>query len=277
MVIEVKKLVVKYPNFTLNIDKPITIKKGDRLAIMGHNGSGKTTFIKAILNSIKYHGEIERNVHFNDVGVLMQSNNFNELYTVKEILELILQRKIDGEIVEALKQSGIDKFLTTRFGGLSGGQKQKLFIFLIMYDKKKLYIFDEITTGLDYDTRKSTINLIKREVTEKDSLIIVSHYFEEVDNLANKILIIEGGKVIEYGYIDEIIKEHNIKYAYALKKQVEGYDGFEYEESYIVFLDDDEHRIELLKKCAENFVEYREIHSKSDIINMMLKMEVSDE
>ncbi len=195
---------VKYKEFELYCQE-LSISKYDRIGIVGSNGSGKTTLIKALMNLIKYEGEIERNISKDVVGILMQSNNVSPLYKAKELILLVINKKtLNKKLLLEIEKFGLTNILNRRIEHLSGGEKQKLLIFLSIYGNKNLLIFDEITTGLDYSSRNKIINLINNIVDSKKTLLLVSHYFKEIDITSSKIIVIEKGRILKYGNINKL-------------------------------------------------------------------------
>ncbi len=180
----------------LNIKK-MKIYKGDRIGIIGENGSGKTTFQKLLLNmlSLDFKGERKVNFDLKDIGVHLQHSNYNDLLKVKEYVYLITKNK---KIDEYMKRIKIDSIWNKKIGALSGGELQRLNIYLVTFNKPDILFFDEPTTGLDFQTRKNVLKLIN-EVSEDKTLFLISHYFEEIRNLTDKIMVLHKGDILFFG------------------------------------------------------------------------------
>ena len=210
--IEINNLEVYYgTKLALSIDQKIELNANDRIGIIGSNGSGKTTFVRAILDLVKCKGEIKKAISIDDIAVHMQDNNYIETFKVKFIIESILDTKIkdNKKLADIIKFFDFEESLTKTFKQLSGGQKQRLTIILVLMQDRKLTFFDEVTSGLDFETRKVLMEKIKQWYEDKDSaLCIVSHYFEELEQIANKILIIEQGEIIDFDTPQNLFKKY---------------------------------------------------------------------
>jgi ABC-2 type transport system ATP-binding protein len=211
-VINVEQLRVRYRDFTaLEINNPITIERGDRVGIIGSNGAGKSTFIKAILGLVKYSGKINSEIDVMDMAVHMQENNYAQTMPVKYIIQAVLNTDIGKNIM--LKEL-IDFFdfapsLNKKFQNLSGGQKQRLTIILVLMQNAPITFFDEITSGLDFETRETLMVKIKEWYkNSNNSLCIVTHYYDELRNLTDKILILDKGKVVAYGKTHDLFERY---------------------------------------------------------------------
>ena len=201
--INVEQLQVKYGEFTaLEINDPITIEKGDRIGIIGLNGAGKSTFIKAILGLVKYSGKINTEVDMRNMAVHMQENNYVQSMPVKYIIQAVLNADIrkNKKLKELIDFFDFAPSLNKKFHTLSGGQKQRLTIILVLMQDAPITFFDEITSGLDFETREILMGKIKEWYKNADSaLCMVTHYYDELNNLTDKLLILEKGKVVAFG------------------------------------------------------------------------------
>ncbi|WAA12655.1 ATP-binding cassette domain-containing protein [Fervidibacillus halotolerans] len=199
-------------------NRSIHISKGDVIGIIGENGAGKTTFIRVLLDLIKFEGKVERNISFQSIGVQMQKNGFSGLIKVYELISFICNSSIkDKQLTEKMRDFQIDHLLNKRVESLSGGELQRLTLFLVMYHDPDVLIFDEITTGLDYQTRKSVLNYLKKIINNK-TVLMVTHYYEEIEKLANKLLILHQGRLLDYGFIDSLFEKYEIFSTFTLKK-----------------------------------------------------------
>lgn len=141
----------------------------------------------------------------------MQSNAYVTTMPVKRIMEMVLDTKIkeNKELQDLIAFFEFEKCLPKRYNALSGGQKQKFTIIMIMMQKADLTFYDEVTSGLDFETRQKLMEkMVEWYRDKKDSLIIVSHYYEELEQLADKILLLDQGKVIAYGRTEELFKTY---------------------------------------------------------------------
>ncbi len=212
MLLTIKQLQVKYGKQTaLQIDSPISFEKGERIGVIGSNGAGKTTFVKAILGLTAYEGRIVTDLQPEQMAAHMQSNAYVTTMPVKRIMEMILDTKIkeNKELQELIAFFEFEGCLSKRYNALSGGQKQKFTIIMIMMQKAELTFYDEVTSGLDFETRQKLMEKMVEWYRDKeDSLIIVSHYYEELEQLADKILLLDQGKVVAFGRTGELFKTY---------------------------------------------------------------------
>ncbi|VYU69982.1 ATP-binding cassette domain-containing protein [Clostridium tertium] len=210
--ISINNLEVKYgKELALLIKSPIKFESGDRVGIIGSNGAGKTTLVKAILGLIKYNGSINTKVKPEEMSAHMQFNNYVDTMAVKHIIEAILDTKIKNnkELQELINFFDFNPCLNKRYSALSGGQKQRLTIILVLIQDAPLAFFDEVTSGLDFETRQQLMSKIEEWYRNKNTTIcIVSHYYEELEQLTNKILILEKGRVVDFGDKEELFRKY---------------------------------------------------------------------
>lgn len=206
--ISIDNLRVKYKDKTaLDIRQKIIINSGDKVGIIGSNGAGKTTLIKAILGIVEYTGNINCSIDTADIAVHMQQNYYSENVSVKTVIEMILATflKNSDTANELIDFFDFRKCLNKRFHKLSGGEKQRHTLILVMCKQSPITIFDEVSSGLDFETRQRLIDKIKEYYKDKNTTVLfVSHYYDELENLANKILYIDEGKIKAYGDKQEL-------------------------------------------------------------------------
>lgn len=201
--IQVDDLQVSFKQFCA-LDLPGTFMVPDRsiVAVLGSNGAGKTTFINALLGEVPYTGTV-KGVNHKDLGVLFQNNAINPLLRVDEFCATV-RVKVDSPLKDLFK---ISPLLKKRVESLSGGELQRLMLFLVLSQDKGTYFFDEITTGLDFQTRESLIEKV-REATSKSTVFITTHYFEEVEDWATHCLFLHKGLPVFVGKVSEFLSRH---------------------------------------------------------------------
>ena len=212
MLLTIGQLEVKYGSQTaLKIEDPISFKKGERIGIIGSNGAGKSTLMKAVLGLVPYRGRIITQLKPEQMAVHMQFNGYVTTMPVKYIMETILGTKIakNKELQELISFFDFESCLSKRFNALSGGQKQKFTIILVMFQKAGLTFYDEVTSGLDFETRQKLTEMLSQWYRDKDdTLVVISHYYEELEQLADKILILDKGRVVDFGRKDELFERY---------------------------------------------------------------------
>ncbi|MDY3052006.1 MAG: ATP-binding cassette domain-containing protein [Ndongobacter sp.] len=198
-------------NIALDIHQPIHIAEGERVGIIGSNGAGKTTLIRALLGLVECRGDIRLGVEADRIAVHMQSNEYSSLTAVQYVMEAILGCSLAAH---PTVQQLIDYFdfracLKKRYKNLSGGQKQRLTLILILCTDSPLTIFDEVTSGLDFETRQRLMDKLTEWYREKTTtLLLVSHYYEELELLVDKLLLLEQGQVVAFGKKEELFHEY---------------------------------------------------------------------
>ncbi|MDE7310395.1 MAG: ABC transporter ATP-binding protein [Eubacterium sp.] len=208
MLLKMENLTVQFGKFTaLDIRTPICIEAGDRIGIIGSNGAGKSTMIKSILGLVPYQGNIYSTLKPHQIATHMQFNEYTDNMPVRYIMEAVLRTRIskDKSLQELIDYFEFGECLQKRYSKLSGGQKQRFTIIMILMQDAPLTFYDEVTSGLDFETRQKLMEKLAEWYRGKDSsLCIVSHYYEELEQLADKLLILDRGRVVDFGYREEL-------------------------------------------------------------------------
>lgn len=221
-VVSVQNLVKKYKNNYAVNDLSFDVKKGEILGLLGPNGSGKTTTINCILSllqfdsgQIKIFGETMRPSAYDikqKIGVIFQEVAvFNEL-TVYENIDYFCGLYISDKntrkqyITDALKLVSLEKFQKYRPKQLSGGLLRRLNIACGIAHKPELIFLDEPTVAVDPQSRNNILNDIKKLRDQGATVIYTTHYMEEVEELCDRIIILDNGKIIAKGTVDELKK-----------------------------------------------------------------------
>lgn len=212
MFLNIQNLKVQYGKTTaLDIDSSLVINEGERIGIIGSNGAGKSTFVKSVLGLTSYTGRIWTDLKPEQMAVHMQSNNYTGTMPVKVIMETILDTKIkeNEELKELISYFEFESCLRKRYSHLSGGQKQRMTIIMVMLQNAPLTFYDEVTSGLDFETRQRLMEKLARWYDGKaNTLCIVSHYYEELEMLVDKLLILEKGRVVDFGKKEELFRKY---------------------------------------------------------------------
>lgn len=212
VLLSIENLTVRYgKDVALQIGSPVLIEEGDRVGIIGSNGAGKSTLIRSILGLVNYQGSIRTALPMDRIAVHMQSNEYTDSMATKHIMEAILQTKIsrNQRLQELIRYFEFEDCLRKRYSKLSGGQKQRFTIIMVMMQDAPLTFYDEVTSGLDFETRQKLVEKMATWYQQRDaSLCIVSHYYEELEQLANKLLILDKGRVIAYGKKEELFRRY---------------------------------------------------------------------
>lgn len=196
----------------VNLGRVIEINAGDRVGIIGSNGAGKTTLLKSILGVVPHEGDISMDIESREIAVHMQQNEYIETVPVKIIMEAIMGCKIENNplLMEMIEFFDFKDNLKKRWKHLSGGQKQRMTLIMVLCKESPVTMLDEVTSGLDFETRQRLMEKLTEWYRRRSdtTLLITSHYYEELENLATKILYLEEGAVVDYGDKEELFKKY---------------------------------------------------------------------
>jgi ABC-2 type transport system ATP-binding protein len=191
----------------------LDLRAGETTALLGPNGAGKSTSLDMLLALRKpTSGKIEmfgsdpyHAVKSGRVGAMLQSGGLMPEVTVRELVTLVTTLHPKPEPIDlTLKRAGIDKFADQRVDRLSGGQTQRVRFALAICGKSELIVLDEPTTAMDVETRRLFWDSMKAEVAEGRTLLFATHYLEEADQAADRILVINRGRLLADGTPAEI-------------------------------------------------------------------------
>jgi ABC-2 type transport system ATP-binding protein len=188
-------------------DVSLSVRSGEIFGILGPNGAGKTTTVESIAGlrtpdsgTVRVAGldpHAQRGQITSLIGVQLQASELPDKIKAREALELYASFYPEPrDPAELLEQLGLTKVQNTAFGKLSGGQKQRLSIALALVGNPKIAILDELTTGLDPQARRDTWELVRAIRDTGVTIILVTHFMEEAENLCDRIAIIDGGRVV---------------------------------------------------------------------------------
>jgi ABC-2 type transport system ATP-binding protein len=201
----------------------LEVKRGECFGLLGPNGAGKTTTIEiceGLLSADSGTVEVLGRAWSGDpdelkerLGVQLQDTKLAEKLTVFETLTMFRsfyrERKTADEVI-ALVELGEKK--DARVGNLSGGQKQRLAIACALVGDPEILFLDEPTTGLDPQSRRALWDLINQFRSSGRTIVLTTHYMEEAERLCDRVAIVDHGKVITQGTIDELIDSVDLSY-----------------------------------------------------------------
>jgi len=228
--LKIKDLTVEYyDNKTKDYYKAldnlsVTFENNTFNVVIGYSGCGKTTLLKTICGFLDYEGEILfGNVNANELtiperNIAYVSQNYS-LYPHMTVFDNIAYPlKIKGapreEIIECVKKVdkdlGLEYLLTRKPKQLSGGQQQRVALARAIVKKPSIYIFDEPLSNIDYEMRREERIFIKQTVDKyKATAIYVTHDITEAMVLADKIFVIDNGKIVEQGNPEQVYESDN--------------------------------------------------------------------
>jgi len=215
-VIEVEHLQKRYGDFEAVRDISFTVQQGEIFGILGPNGAGKTTTVECIqglrepgsgaIRLLGVDAISQRSQLRGRIGSQLQESALPDRMKVWEALDLFASftpGAPDWRVL--LEQWGLTEKAKTSFADLSGGQQQRLFIALALVNSPEVVFLDELTQGLDPAARRVAWGLI-REIRERGAtVVIVTHYMDEAEELCDRLAVVAGGKVIASGTPQELI------------------------------------------------------------------------
>ncbi|MGN1295900.1 MAG: ABC transporter ATP-binding protein [Bacilli bacterium] len=215
-----KNLSKSYKNIKALSEVSISVKEGELYGLLGVNGAGKTTLIKILTGLTKCDGGEAEVLGFDLssmdnikklIDISPQETSIALNLTVKENLIFFasLYDMKDKEYMNRVIHSfGLEEVIKQKAKTLSGGWKRRLSIALGLISKPKVLFLDEPTLGLDVISRRELWRIIS-SLKGKMTIILTSHYLEEIEALCDKVAIMSKGKVLEEGTIDEIKQKAN--------------------------------------------------------------------
>lgn len=231
--IRISNLFKKYGKLEVLRGIEAEIPKGKVTAIVGPNGSGKTTIIKIILGLVKAdYGKIYINnepingsfEYRNFIGYMPQVASYPENLTVAEVLSMIkdLRNTSTNPEEKFLKEFDLLSELTKPIRTLSGGNKQKLSAVISLMFNPEILIFDEPTAGLDPVINSRFKEIVFAEKKKGKTVILTSHIMSEVEELADEIIFLLDGKIYYHGTIlNLLLDKGEIKLEKAVAKILE--------------------------------------------------------
>lgn len=213
--IEFKDVHKKYGKLEVLKRVSFTIKDGGIIAILGPNGSGKTTSMKSFLGmvvptkgDILFNGKSIKNqwAYREQISYLPQIANFPNNLKVKELIAMIKNiKKLPCKDQELIELFGLQKHLNKSLGNLSGGTKQKVNLVLTFMVDVPYLVLDEPTSGLDPIAILALKKLILREKEKGKTILITSHILSFIEELSDEILFILEGNIYFRGTPQELL------------------------------------------------------------------------
>lgn len=195
----------------------LELEKGEIFGLLGHNGAGKTTSIECILGVKKADsGTVyifgrdprkQRRQIFEKAGVQFQQTNYQDKIRVDEICQVtssLYKNPADWEGL--LDTFGLTDMKKKMVADLSGGEKQRLSVLLALIPDPELVFLDELTTGLDSRARRDVWKYLEGLKLQGLTIMLTSHYMDEVSTLCDRICILKKGRAVFHGSVREAIE-----------------------------------------------------------------------
>jgi ABC-2 type transport system ATP-binding protein len=191
----------------------LQLHPGELVALLGPNGAGKTTAVSILLGQRRPDAGSARlfgrdptlPAARRPVGVTLQESGFPDNLTVREVVDLVRVHYPDpAPTRELLDRFGLTEVAGRRAGGLSGGQTRRLAVALAFAGRPQAVVLDEPTTGLDVEARHRLWEVVRAFVAEGGTVLLTTHYLEEAQALASRVVVVADGQVIAQGSVDDI-------------------------------------------------------------------------
>ena len=189
------------------------IQPGEIVALLGPNGAGKTTLIDMMLGltsptsgALRCLGSTPRKaVQQAKLGAVMQTGGLLSELSVKETIAMISQAYADPlPIDDVLEQAQLKNIASRPVGKCSGGEKQRIRFALAILGKPKILILDEPTAAMDATARHDFWDVMRLQAAEGRTILFATHYLEEAEHFADRIILVAGGEIIADGSVDEV-------------------------------------------------------------------------
>lgn len=228
--IEVEGLTKRYDGTTVVDGVSFLVEEGEIFAILGPNGAGKTTTVESIaglrtpeagtVQVFGYDPLADRAEVRSRLGVQLQESSFQDRATAREIVETFAAFYDDPMDVDPLlERLGLGEKATTQYARLSGGQQQRVSIAVALIGRPKVVILDELTTGLDPQARRETWGLVEDLRDSGVTVILVTHFMEEAERLADRLALIDAGRLVALdtprGLVDSVGLEQRLRFSTA--------------------------------------------------------------
>ena len=249
--LEVENLSTRYQTSRGEVhaldDVSFVLNEGESLGIAGESACGKSTLGMSLIRMIQGGKIVSGKIILDDESILeISESSFNEkfrwkkiamvfqgamnsldpVFTIKQqFTEILKDHNYEGDfdklILEAVKSVNLDENVLKKFPHeLSGGMKQRIVIAMGLLLKPKLIIADEPTTALDVLIQAQIVNLLKKLKKEGTSIVLITHDLAILSEIAEKIGVMYGGKMIEFGTSQDIFKNPKHPYTQGLLKSI---------------------------------------------------------
>lgn len=216
--IRVQSLRKSYGSTVAIEDISFDVERGEIFGIVGPNGAGKTTTVECLtgmrtpdtgeievdgLNPKRQGSELRRRI-----GIQLQQAALPDRLKVWEALDLyasFYEKTVDQRTL--IDQWGLTGKRNARFENLSGGQQQRLFVALALINDPEIVFLDEITTGLDPQARRASWELIRGIRQAGKTIVLVTHFMEEAEQLCDRVAIVDHGQIIALDSPEHLIRD----------------------------------------------------------------------
>lgn len=222
--ITIKNFTMRFGNTTVIDDLSFEVKKGETFGLLGSNGSGKTTTIRALLGIIRPTSgtllvegkpyDVDGSVR---LGYLPEERGLYKKESVIDVMTYFGQLKgmtradAREQSLAYLERVGLGDKAKTRLDKLSGGQQQKVQMGVTVMGDPSLLILDEPTKGFDPVNRRLLMDIVEEHQKKGATVVFVSHQMEEVERLCDRLILLKDGNAAAYGSVADVKKAHGGK------------------------------------------------------------------
>ncbi|MDQ2667502.1 MAG: ABC transporter ATP-binding protein [Gemmatimonadota bacterium] len=213
LAIDLQNLTKRYGAVTAVNDLTLQVAPGEIVAFLGPNGAGKTTTIDMMLGLARpnagtvtiYDKSPAQAIARGEIAAVMQTGGLLKDFTVAETVEYTASLYAHSRpIAEVLERAGIDGIGDRRVEKCSGGEQQRLRFALALLSDPRLLVLDEPTTGMDVEGRREFWQAIRQDATRGRTILFATHYLDEADAYADRIVLIREGSIVADGTTAEI-------------------------------------------------------------------------
>ncbi|MDQ6611921.1 MAG: ABC transporter ATP-binding protein [Gemmatimonadota bacterium] len=213
LAIDLRNLTKRYGAVTAVNDLTLQVAPGEIVAFLGPNGAGKTTTIDMMLGLARpsagtvqiYEKAPVDAIARGEIAAVMQSGGLLKDFTVAETVAFTASLYVNARpVAEVLERAGISAIGSRRVGKCSGGEQQRLRFAMALLSDPRLLILDEPTTGMDVEGRRDFWQAIREDAGRGRTILFATHYLDEADAYADRIVLIRQGTVVADGTTAEI-------------------------------------------------------------------------
>ena len=213
-VLEVERVTRRFGSTVALDDVSLTVRSGELVGLLGPNGAGKTTLLSLATGlrrpdagTVRLFGGDPRSPASRVLlGTTPQETGLPATLRVGEVVDFIAGHYPDPmPRAELLDRFGLGELARRQTGALSGGQRRRLAVALALVGRPRLVVLDEPTTGLDVEGRHELWSALREYHAGGATVVVTSHYLEEIEALAQRVVVVDGGRVLADDSLDAVL------------------------------------------------------------------------
>ncbi|MGY1820951.1 ABC transporter ATP-binding protein [Geodermatophilus sp. SYSU D00079] len=215
--LDIRDLTVRYGDTTAVPGLDLQLRAGETVALLGPNGAGKSTVVNAVLGLVPSTGTVRvlgrppaAAIRAGCVGAMLQHGGLPAESRVGEVLDLVRRsferagRSETWPLADLTVTAGIDGLLDRPVDALSGGQRQRVLLALALAGRPPLLLLDEPTSAMDVEGRRAFWTTMRGLADRGTTVVFATHHLEEADAVADRVVVVAGGRVVADGTAAEI-------------------------------------------------------------------------